>query len=97
MICKETLVKRLSPALVVMLAGALLALGSAIALAASPAARGGQARPTVAKTTRAPLLPKQKRGLVVRQSKFFACPHGNGVCVRTTTMGLSMPRGGSSG
>jgi hypothetical protein len=46
-------------ALAVMLAGAALAAGSAVALATTPSARGGAAIPV---TTKAPPLQKQGRG-----------------------------------
>jgi hypothetical protein len=47
------------PCLVVILAGLVVAAGSAVALAGSPPARGG---PALSVTTKAPPLQKQGRG-----------------------------------
>lgn len=56
------------PSVVVCMLGLALALGSAIALAAG-GDRGGHAVAPAAKTTKAPLLPKQKRGWIVAFSE----------------------------
>lgn len=60
--------------LAVSLAGVALAGGSAVALATSPSSRGGEA--VAPKTTRAPLLPKQKRGIVMTRGVLTCTGHG---------------------
>lgn len=57
--------KSFAPCLAVVLAGVVLMMGAAVAMATDPGARGGHAVTIVPTTTKTPALPKQNRGSIV--------------------------------
>lgn len=72
-----------APCVVVIVAGLALGLGSVVAMATDPGSRGGEARPV---TTKAPPLPKQKRGVIIAHGSHNEPPAGTRIMPTRTRL-----------